>query len=144
MSTSFKREVSIAGLRRADSAQSRDPAELQRCADADGARTQPVKRMTSPDTQTAAADMGVGSGDLLGVWSPIASAPKDGTRFKARGKYSRFVDRYKTTSRRRVLITWWGKASHVPLYGWCHGRDIEDIDLWEPTEWLSPNARSDT
>lgn len=87
------------------------------------------------------ADQSVGSGALLGVWSPIASAPKDGTRIKARIRYVHHVGRYHNVYRWRVLTTWWGKASHIPLNGWCHGRNIEDIDLWEPTEWLSPNVK---
>ena len=58
------------------------------------------------------------------TWRPIATAPKDGTRF---------VGLTHLPLRRR--ITWWGKTSHVPLYGWCHGR-AEDVDLWEPTHWL--------
>lgn len=32
-----------------------------------------------------------------------------------------------------LRLTWWGKTSHAPLYGWCHGDDPEDIDLWSPT-----------
>jgi hypothetical protein len=57
----------------------------------------------------------------LRTWHRIASAPKDGTRFHA-----------KLGSLKRV--TWWGKASHVPMYGWCHGK-VEDVDLWQPSHW---------
>lgn len=32
-----------------------------------------------------------------------------------------------------MRLTWWGKTSHIPLYGWCHGDDPENIDLWSPT-----------
>ena len=36
--------------------------------------------------------------------------------------------------------TYWGKTSHVPMYGWNHGVDVENMNLWEPTHWrqLSP------
>lgn len=57
----------------------------------------------------------------LRTWKRIDSAPKDGTSFKA-----------KLGSLQRV--TWWGKTSHVPLYGWCHGR-AEDVELWQPSHW---------
>lgn len=56
-------------------------------------------------------------------WQDIATAPKDGTRF---------TGKLRNTRRR----TWYGKVSHVPIYGWCHGRDVENIDLWRPTHWL--------
>jgi hypothetical protein len=55
------------------------------------------------------------------VWYPIEEAPKDGRPIH--GKLGR-----------RRLVTWWGKACHVPLYGWCHGK-VENTDLWEPTHW---------
>lgn len=66
-------------------------------------------------------------------WRDIATAPKDGTRFIGRGAV---VDR-RTGKLRHYLKrkTWFGKASHVPLYGWCHGRHVENIDLWQPTHW---------
>lgn len=60
-------------------------------------------------------------------WSTIDTAPRDGTIFMAR--------RTLRGPRWRLRRTWWGKTSHVPLYGWCWGRDPEDIDLWEPTHW---------
>lgn len=56
-------------------------------------------------------------------WRPISSAPKDGTRIMG----SRDIH--------EARVTWWGKTSHVPLYGWCYGDDPENIDLWEPDEW---------
>lgn len=58
-------------------------------------------------------------------WRPIETAPKDGSPFLA-CHYRSGVH----------AITWHGKASHVPLYGWCEGDDAEDIDLWQPTHWM--------
>lgn len=58
-------------------------------------------------------------------WKPISSAPIDGSRFLATHIKSGVV-----------CVTWFGKTSHVPLYGWCEGDDPEDIDLWEPTHWM--------
>ena len=73
------------------------------------------------------------------TWQPIDTAPKDGTRFRGRrveivqsGEYRR--GRSVGSLRRLVRTTWWGKVSHVPLHGWCHGR-VENVDLWEPTHW---------
>lgn len=41
-------------------------------------------------------------------------------------------------------MTWWGKTSHVPLYGWCHfmghAYDYENVDLWEPDRWEPKQA----
>lgn len=67
-------------------------------------------------------------------WRPIESAPiKNGERFLAVNVKSGVI-----------AITWSGKASHVPLYGWCFGEDGEDIDLWQPTHWRPlPAAPSD-
>lgn len=65
-------------------------------------------------------------------WQQIETAPKDGTRFIGRRRY--ICLRTKKIVREQ-RVTWYGKTSHVPLYGWCHGRDAEDIDLWEPTYW---------
>lgn len=56
-------------------------------------------------------------------WQPIETAPRD-RRFLGYNELSGIME-----------ITWHGKVSHVPLYGWCHGEDAEDIDLWEPTHW---------
>lgn len=68
------------------------------------------------------------------MWRPISEAPKDGTRFIAR--------RVPEDSQRGFggVETWWGKTSHVPLYGWCHFVDpdkeeSEEIDLWQPDEY---------
>jgi len=58
-------------------------------------------------------------------WRPIKTAPKDGTHFLA--------THVKSGVQR---ITWYGKTSHIALYGWCEGEDAEDIDLWEPTHWM--------
>lgn len=58
-------------------------------------------------------------------WQPIETAPKDGTSFLACHAGSGVHQ-----------ITWHGKASHIPLYGWAHGEDVEDVDLWSPTHWM--------
>lgn len=57
------------------------------------------------------------------VWLPINTAPKN----------CRIIARKRNSSN---YSTWYGKTSHVPLYGWCVGIDPEDIDLWESEEWL--------
>lgn len=76
------------------------------------------------------------------AWFDMATAPKDGTRIKARERYVHHYGKYHPVYRWRTRTTWWGKASHVPLYGWCHGRDVEDIDLWQPTQWRTlPNTQ---
>lgn len=65
-------------------------------------------------------------------WQGIESAPRNGTRIIGRTtKADRWTGKLKYSKRQ----TWWGKTSHVPLYGWCVGTDIEDIDLWQPTHW---------
>jgi hypothetical protein len=58
-------------------------------------------------------------------WLAIETAPKDGSRFLAVHAKSCVI-----------AITWYGKTSHVPLYGWCEGEDCEDVDLWQPTHWM--------
>jgi hypothetical protein len=74
----------------------------------------------------------------MSAWLPIDNAPKDGTRFIARGRrYGQTFGGPREVPGKLYYIvrkTWFGKASHVPLYGWCHGR-VEDVDLWYPTEW---------
>jgi hypothetical protein len=68
------------------------------------------------------------------IWQPIETAPKDGTRIVG------MLKKYGVQVRR---VTWWGKTSHVPLYGWCHGR-VEETDLWEPVYWKPRNTTSTT
>lgn len=77
-------------------------------------------------------------------WMPIETAPKDGVRVIGAEMYIHHWGRHKPIYRRRMRVTWWGKTSHVPLYGWCHGR-VEDVDLWQPTQWklLTPNQPSE-
>lgn len=65
-------------------------------------------------------------------WQPIETAPRDGTRVLGRStRVCRYTGKLIYTKRR----TFWGKTSHVPLYGWNWGRDVEDLDLWQPTHW---------
>lgn len=56
------------------------------------------------------------------MWKPIKDAPRDGTKIMGQDAT-------------RKMVTWFGKASHIPMYGWCVGDDPEDIDLWTPTVW---------
>lgn len=62
----------------------------------------------------------------MSVWQPIETAPTDGTWIT--GKLG---PKQKSTQ--------WGKASHIPLYGWCFVSDANDGDpvfeLWQPTLW---------
>jgi hypothetical protein len=63
-------------------------------------------------------------------WHPMSEAPRDGSSFMAR--------RVPEDSERDFagVRTWWGKTSHVPLYGWCYLIDEpEEVDLWLPDEW---------
>ncbi len=60
-------------------------------------------------------------------WKLIEAAPKDGTRIIGRA-----IDDNGMVLEQHV--TWWGKTSHVPLYGWNHG-SVENLDLWTPTHW---------
>ena len=76
----------------------------------------------------------VSSTRLLGDWQDISTAPKDGTRFMGRVQ-----SQNKTSENKRQ--TWWGKTSHVPIYGWCHGK-VENVDLWNPTAWKPLKAKS--
>ena len=66
------------------------------------------------------------------MWQPIETAPRDGTRILGRRTSA---DRSTGRLRYEKRKTFWGKTSHVPIYGWNHGRDVEDLDLWEPTHW---------
>lgn len=73
-------------------------------------------------------------------WQPIETAPTDGTRIRGKGSVtSRYLmpGSVLWSNRTRVgeRVTWWGKTSHVPLYGWNYGRDPEDQNLWRPTHW---------
>lgn len=60
-------------------------------------------------------------------WKSIDSAPLDGTLFLAANHFSGIRQ-----------VTWFGKTSHVPLYGWAFNEtgDPEDTDLWSPTHWM--------
>lgn len=67
---------------------------------------------------------------MTSPWQPISTAPKDGTWILARVWVARYPrDRYSTRK------TAWNKTSHLPIWGWVHGRDVEQLDLWHPTEW---------
>ena len=71
-------------------------------------------------------------------WYGIATAPKDGTVFRAK---KRVVARLGEPGRRPwtsyVLTrkTWWGKGSAYqgPIEGWCYNRRHPIV--WEPTHW---------
>jgi hypothetical protein len=74
------------------------------------------------------------------AWQSIDTAPKDGTVFRGRmieviNMMTQCGPRGRLGQKRHLVRkTWWGKTSHVPLYGWCHGR-VENVDLWRPTHW---------
>lgn len=73
--------------------------------------------------------------NLKSEWKDISTAPKDGTRFVARLLIpATYMNRFEMKDRYSKKITWYGKTSHVPLYGWCHGQ-VENVDLWSPTTW---------
>jgi hypothetical protein len=65
-------------------------------------------------------------------WQDIKSAPGDGRRILGRRSY---VERLTGKLRYETHKTYWGKTSHVPLYGWNYGRNPEDQNLWHPTHW---------
>ena len=67
------------------------------------------------------------------TWQPIETAPKDGTRVL--GRRLQRVERFTSVVHYEEHKTFWGKTSHVPLYGWNWGRDPEDQRMWEPTHW---------
>ena len=61
-------------------------------------------------------------------WQPISTAPKDGTPVLVWD-----------SGCEAMLIAWFGKHSHVPLYGWVYGADViggEEVDSCEPTYWM--------
>lgn len=64
------------------------------------------------------------------LWRPISSAPKDGTPILGRCRIPK-----DGPPRYQIRKTYWGKTSHIPLYGWNWGRDPEGQELWEPTTW---------
>lgn len=74
----------------------------------------------------------------MNKWQDISTAPTDGTRFIGRFSYADASRNWKISYRKR--ITWHGKASHVPLCGWCYGK-VENVDLWHPTHWMPLPAR---
>lgn len=62
-------------------------------------------------------------------WRDIESAPRDGTHVLG------FHDGAARVGVSPYRRTWWGKTSHVPIYGWCFGEDVENIQLWKPSHW---------
>lgn len=70
-------------------------------------------------------------------WQTIDSAPKDGTRIIGRRSYA---ERFSGVLRYETHKTFWGKTSHIPMYGWNYGTDVENLNLWEPTHWRPLDA----
>lgn len=71
-------------------------------------------------------------------WQPIETAPRDGTPILA---FRPAPGRKGSWEEHR---THWGKASHVPVYGWVWGKDVEDLDTWHPTYWKPLKNRKET
>lgn len=65
-------------------------------------------------------------------WHSIDTAPKDGSHIRGRAYVTNVLNGRRRAVERR---TFWGKTSHIPLYGWNYGRDVENLNLWEPTQW---------
>lgn len=60
----------------------------------------------------------------MSEWKPIETAPQDGRKLLG------YVFG-------NVRFIYWGKTSHIPLYGWntCD-EGAENCDLCEPTHWM--------
>lgn len=86
--------------------------------------------MVSPPGNSSAG--GAATPKCAAPWLGIAVAPRDGTPIIGRRTYA---DRYTGKLKYEKRRTFWGKTSHVPLYGWNWGRDVEDLNLWQPTHW---------
>ena len=72
-------------------------------------------------------------------WQPISTAPKDGTRIIAkRTEVGSAFDARRLAGKLYTMKrkTWWGKTSHLKLFGWCYGRYPENVELWLPTHWI--------
>lgn len=69
----------------------------------------------------------------MSKWRSIETAPVDGTVILGRRAYA---ERYTGKLWYEQHKTRWCKTSHVPLYGWNYGRDVENMNLWEPTHWM--------
>lgn len=68
-------------------------------------------------------------------WQDISTAPKDGTRVRGRQIVMTNLDGTRPVSCDLRRNTFWGKTSHIPIYGWNYGRDPEDQNIWYPTHW---------
>lgn len=69
----------------------------------------------------------------MSEWQTIETAPRNGERVLGRMSY---IDRLTGKMQYARRQTYYGKTSHVPLYGWNYGRDPENQNLWEPTHWM--------
>ena len=57
------------------------------------------------------------------AWQPMDTAPRTGRILGVVEGCVRFI--------------YWGKTSHVPIYGWNLGdQGVEDCELCEPTHWM--------